>query len=56
MRFKEKGNRINLYHLGSFFAEVHYEPDVNHLHHCYTFASTGSLDAYTDQLQRPKEL
>jgi len=54
MRFGEHGDRINLYHLGSFFAEVYYDPEVNHLHRCRTFASAGPLEAYTDQIRLPR--
>ena len=56
MRFGEEGDRINLYHMGSFFAEVYYDPQMNHLHHCRTFASIEPLDAYTDQIRLPEEL
>jgi hypothetical protein len=56
MRFGEEGNRITLYHMSSIFAEVYYDPEVNHLHHCRTFASVGPLDAYTDQIRLSKEL
>ncbi|MDF7810903.1 hypothetical protein [Hymenobacter sp. YC55] len=53
MRFGEHGDRINLYHMGTFFAEVYYDPEINHLHHCRTFVSTGPLEAYTDQIRLP---
>lgn len=54
MRFGQHGDRINLYHLGSFFAEVYYDPEVNHLHRCRTFVSPKPLDAYTDQIKLPR--
>jgi hypothetical protein len=53
IRFGEEGDRINLYHMSSFFAEGYYDPKVNHLHHCRTFASAGPLDAYTDEIKLP---
>ena len=39
--------------MGSFFAEVYYDPEVNHLHRCRTFVSTGPLEAYTEQIRLP---
>jgi hypothetical protein len=53
MRFGEEGDRINLYHMHAFFAEVYYDPEVNHLHRCRTFASAGPLEAYTNQIKLP---
>ncbi|MDF7813593.1 hypothetical protein [Hymenobacter sp. YC55] len=53
MRRGEKEDRVNLYHLGSFFAEVYYDPQANHLHQCRTFVSTAPLEAYTDQIRLP---
>jgi hypothetical protein len=53
MRFGEDGDRINLYHMGSFFAEVYYDLEVNHLHYCRTFVSTRPLEDYTNQMRLP---
>jgi hypothetical protein len=52
-RFNEAGATINLYHMGSFFAEVYYDPQINHLHHCRTFRSSAPLEAYTDTIELP---
>ncbi|WP_375433851.1 hypothetical protein [uncultured Hymenobacter sp.] len=53
MRYGEKEDRINLYHMGSFFAEVYYDPEINYLHRCHAFVSTAPLEAYTDQIKLP---
>jgi hypothetical protein len=52
-RFNEEGDTINLYHMGSFYAEVYYDSEVNHLHNCRTFRSAGSLEAYTHSIPLP---
>ena len=54
MRFGTEGDRINLYYLGSFFAEVYYDAQQNHLHGCRTFTGTAPLEAYTQQIHLPK--
>ncbi|MDF7815170.1 hypothetical protein [Hymenobacter sp. YC55] len=53
MRFGENGDRINLYNMINFFAEVYYDPEINHLHHCRTYQNTGPLEVYTDQIRWP---
>ncbi|SNC62147.1 hypothetical protein SAMN06265337_0613 [Hymenobacter gelipurpurascens] len=52
-RFGEEGDTINLYHMGSFFAEVYYDPEVNYLHHCRSFVSSGPLEHYTEYVKLP---
>ncbi|WP_324675070.1 hypothetical protein [Hymenobacter sp. GOD-10R] len=42
----EEEDTINLYHLGSFFVEVYYDPEVNHLHQCLCFTDAGGLEDY----------
>ena len=42
----EEEDTINLYHLGSFFVEVYYDSEINHLHQCYSF--TGDNDRLAD--------
>jgi hypothetical protein len=42
----EEEDTINLYHLGSFFVEVYYDPEINHLHQCLCFTSRKGLEAY----------
>ena len=43
----EEEDMINLYHLGSFFVEVYYDPEINHLHECRSFTDIEGLDNYT---------
>jgi hypothetical protein len=42
----EEEDWINLYHLGSFFVEVYYAPEANHVHRTRTFTSRESLMDY----------
>jgi len=47
----EDQDTINLYSLGSFYVEVYYDPEVNHLHRCHSFTSTQHLALYIDAIQ-----
>lgn len=50
----EEEDTINLYHLGSFFVEVYYDPETNHLHQCLCFTSIKGLEDYTVYVQLGK--
>jgi len=52
-RFEEE-DTVNLYHMGSFFAEVYYDPEVNHLHHCRTFVRKEELEDYAVYIDLPE--
>ncbi|MBB4603756.1 hypothetical protein HNQ93_004402 [Hymenobacter luteus] len=52
-RFSPEGAPINLYYLGSFFAEVHLDARVTRLPSCRCFASSLPLDAYIRDIQLP---
>ncbi|GAA3940243.1 hypothetical protein [Hymenobacter algoricola] len=45
-RFEEE-DCINLYHLGTFFVEVYYDPQANCVHRTRTFTSRECLMDYT---------
>ncbi|WP_324673061.1 hypothetical protein [Hymenobacter sp. GOD-10R] len=47
----EEEDTINLYHLGSFFVEVYYDPEINHLHQCFSFTSSAGLEDYAVYVQ-----
>jgi hypothetical protein len=42
----EEEDWINLYHLGSFFVEVYYDPEANRVHRTRTFTSRECLLDY----------
>ncbi|MBW3128847.1 hypothetical protein [Hymenobacter profundi] len=44
---------INLYYLGSFFVEVYYDPEVNHLYDCRTFVGKEELEQYAVCIDLP---
>ncbi|QNH60769.1 hypothetical protein [Hymenobacter sediminicola] len=52
-RFGEHGDYINLYHMGSFFAELYYDAELNYMHACRTFVSSSQLEAYMDFIDLP---
>ncbi|WP_262489958.1 hypothetical protein [Hymenobacter sp. AT01-02] len=39
--------------MGSFFAEVYYDAELNHMHDCKTFVSTTRLEPYTNLIELP---
>lgn len=43
---QEEGKYRNLYHLGSFFTEVWYEPESNQITNIRTFTSRGCLEPH----------
>ncbi|WP_185282926.1 hypothetical protein [Hymenobacter sp. NBH84] len=45
MRYEEK-DTVNFCHMGSFVAEVYYDLEVNHLHHCRAFLRKEELENY----------
>ncbi|TGE20905.1 hypothetical protein [Hymenobacter metallicola] len=47
----EEEDAINLYHMGTFFAEVYYDPDTNELLRTGAFTSTRCLENYTCYIQ-----
>jgi len=53
-RYGEHGDYINLYHMGTFFAELYYDAEANHVHTCRTFNSTALLNPYLDWIEIPK--
>ncbi|AHJ98915.1 hypothetical protein [Hymenobacter swuensis] len=53
-RLGEEGDYINLYHMGSFFAELHYDAEMNVLHNCRSFVSASQLEAYADAIKLPE--
>jgi len=40
--------------MGSFFAEVYYDPEANHLHHCCTFVRKEELEDYAVYIDLPE--
>lgn len=54
MRRFEEEYIINLYHLGSFFAEVYDDSEDNHLHHCRTFVRKEELVGYAVYVDLPE--
>ncbi|UOQ53032.1 hypothetical protein [Hymenobacter cellulosivorans] len=42
----EEEDAVNLYHLGTFFCEVYYDPDTNELLRTRTFTSRTCLEDY----------
>ncbi|MCA8831488.1 hypothetical protein [Hymenobacter pini] len=53
-RLGGKGDYINLYHLGDFFAELYYDAEMNVLHNCRSFRSASQLEAYTHLIALPE--
>ncbi|WP_162303646.1 hypothetical protein [Hymenobacter sediminis] len=47
-RLGEECDYINLYHMGSFFAELYYDAEMNLVHSCHTFRSSSQLEAYAE--------
>ncbi len=43
---RDAGTYRNLYHLGSFFAEVWYDPEANQISRIRTFTSRACLEPY----------
>lgn len=53
-RVGEDGDYINPYHMGSFFAELYYDSELNVLHNCRTFRSSSQLQVYADLIELPE--
>jgi hypothetical protein len=48
-----RGDRIFLYHGGSYFVEVYYCPHLDFLHHCRPFSHGGPLEEYVAHVEIP---
>ena len=53
-RLGEESDYINLYHMGTYFAELYYDAEMNVLHNCRTFVSASQLQTYADMIDLPE--